>query len=71
MKQKEKTIKQWLNTLKEPYKTKALQQTNKDILKEKVIGLEDAMYKMFDWESSEEGLNYWCEVMESLDFSEV
>ena len=39
MKQKEKTIKQWLNTLDEPYKSKALRQTNEELLNTKAKDL--------------------------------
>ena len=67
MKQKEKTIKQWLNTLNEPYKTKAIQQTNKDRLKEKVDSLIIALYKMFVWEDSVEGDEYWRDLVLSLE----
>ena len=63
----EKTIKQWLNTLNEPYKTKALQQTNKDRLKEKVDSLIIALYKMFVWEDSVEGDEYWRDLVLSLE----
>ena len=67
MKQKEKTIKQWLNTLNEPYKTKAIQQTNEDRLKEKVDSLIIAIYKMFVWEDSVEGDEYWRDLVLSLE----
>ena len=67
MKQKEKTIKQWLNTLNEPYKTKAIQQTNEDILKEKVNSLIVAIYKMFVWEDSQQGDEYWRDLVLSLE----
>ena len=67
MKQKEKTIKQWLNTLNEPYKTKAIQQTNKDRLKEKADSLIIALYKMFVWEDSVEGDEYWRDLVLSLE----
>ena len=67
MKQKEKTIKDWLNTLDEPYKTKAIQQTNKDILKEKANSLTIALYKMFGWSESEEGLEYWADLTSTLE----
>jgi hypothetical protein len=66
MKQKEKTIKDWLNTLKEPYKSKAIQQTNKDILEIQCNNITDALLKMFEWESSEEGDLFWDELFESL-----
>ena len=67
MKQKEKTIKQWLNTLNEPYKTKAIQQTNEDRLKEKADSLIIALYKMFVWEDSVEGDEYWRDLVLSLE----
>lgn len=67
MKQKEKTIKYWLNKLDEPYKTKAIQQTNKDILKEEVDSLIIALYKMFVWEDSQEGDEYWRDLVLSLE----
>lgn len=66
MKQKEKTIKDWLNTLKEPYKTKAIQQTNEDILELKCNSITDALLKMFEWESSKEGDLFWDELFESV-----
>ena len=67
MKQKEKTIKQWLNTLDEPYKSKALKQTNEDILNLYCNSLLNSLYQMFDWESSEEGLEYWSDLTSSLE----
>ena len=67
MKQKEKTIKEWLNTLKEPYKSKALKQTNEDILNLYCNSLLNSLYQMFDWESSEEGLEYWSDLTSSLE----
>lgn len=63
----EKTVKQWLNTLKEPYKTKAIKQTNKQILKEKVDSLIVALYKMFLWKDSQEGDEYWRDLALSLE----
>ena len=67
MKQKEKTIKQWLNTLDEPYKSKAIQQTNKDILNKKAKDLISSLHYMFDWSESEEGLEYWIDLTSSLE----
>ena len=67
MKQKEKTIKEWLNTLKEPYKTKALRQTNEDILNLYCDSLLNSLYQMFDWQSSFEGLEYWSDLTSSLE----
>ena len=67
MKQKEKTIKQWLNTLDEPYKSKAIQQTNKDILELQCNSITDALLKMFEWESSEEGDLFWDNLYVTLE----
>ena len=67
----EKTVKQWLNTLKEPYKTKAIQQTNKEILKTKESSLIDALYSMFVWEGSKEGDQYWRDLVINLDNLEI
>ena len=63
----EKTVKQWLNTLKEPYKTKAINQTSKEVLKEKVNSLIVALYKMFLWKDSQEGDEYWRDLALSLE----
>jgi hypothetical protein len=67
MKQKEKTIKEWLNTLKEPYKSKALRQTNEDMLNLYCDSLLNSLYQMFDWQSSFEGLEYWSDLTASLE----
>ena len=67
MKQKEKTIKDWLNTLKEPYKSKAIQQTNKNILELQCNSITDALLKMFEWESSEEGDLFWDNLYVTLE----
>ena len=67
MKQKEKTIKDWLNTLDEPYKSKAIQQTNKDILELQCNSITDALLKMFEWESSEEGDLFWDNLYVTLE----
>ena len=67
MEQKEKTIKEWLNTLKEPYKSKAIQQTNKNILELQCNSITDALLKMFEWESSEEGDLFWDNLYVTLE----
>ena len=63
----EKTVKQWLNTLKEPYKSKALRQTNEDILNSYCGSLLNSLYQMFDWQSSFEGLEYWSDLTATLE----
>ena len=63
----EKTVKQWLNTLKEPYKTKAIQQTSKDVLELKADNLIESLYQMFVWKYSNEGDEYWRDLVLSLE----
>lgn len=67
----EKTVKDWLNTLNEPYKTKAINQTNKDILNLKCNSMSDALLRMFHWERSLEGCEYWNDLHESLENKEI
>ena len=67
MKTEEKTVKEWLNTLKEPYKSKALRQTNEDVLNLYCDSLVNSLYQMFDWQISFEGLEYWSDLTSSLE----
>lgn len=63
-----KTIKEWLNDLPEPYKSKALFNfyTYQDKLgieiTSKVSGLPAAINSAFSWADSPEGAKYWGEV---------
>lgn len=61
-----KTIKEWFNTLEEPYKTQALKNTKADILSEKAEDLSDALLRAFIWIDSPEGHEYWDELEDSL-----
>ena len=67
MKTEEKTVKEWLNTLKEPYKSKALNQLNKDKEHIKVDNIVSALYNMFEWFYSDEGETYWHDLVLSLE----
>jgi hypothetical protein len=71
MKTEEKTIKQWLNTLKEPYKSKAINQTKQFMLESKAKDLVSSLYCMFDWNDSEEGWEYWNDLTSSLENKEI
>lgn len=71
MKTEEKTVKDWLNTLKEPYKTKALNNTFKNEYYIKVQSLNTALLKAFDWEMSLEGYEYWKDLTQSLENIDV
>jgi hypothetical protein len=71
MKTEEKTVREWLNTLKEPYKSKALKQTNSYTSKETTNYISSALYKAFDWNDSEEGWEYWNDLTSSLENKEI
>ena len=63
----EKTVKQWLNTLKEPYKSKALNNLQKEVINVKVISISKALKQSFDWDNSQEGWEYWNDLTSSLE----
>lgn len=73
MKTEEKTVKQWLDTLKEPYKTEAFNNTLKGTLNRTAYSLHSALMMSFVFHSSREGNDYWWEVLKtlSLDTSKV
>lgn len=71
MKTEEKTVREWLNTLKEPYKSKALNNCNKSIINSKVTNLVKALYYAFDWQDSNEGFEYWKDLTSSLENKEI
>lgn len=54
-----KTIKQHLETLKEPYKTRAINNTSNNNLKLKRISTSLAIYDAFTWSNTPEGSDYW------------
>lgn len=62
-----KTVEQWLNTLEEPYRTKALLNAEKDEFWEKyktsaVNSIGFAIVEAFVWDATEEGFDYWISV---------
>lgn len=57
-----KTIKQWFNTLKEPYKTQAINNTDKAILECITEDINNALEKAFTWSRSSEGHYYWSKL---------
>jgi hypothetical protein len=63
----EKTVKDWLNTLKEPYKSKALNNLQKEVINVKVISISKALKQSFDWDNSQEGWEYWNDLASSLE----
>lgn len=63
-----KTIKEWLSELPEPYKTKALANASKAVLKEEEPDLNQALRAAFIWETAPEGKVYWDNVTDALGY---
>lgn len=58
-----KTIKEWFDTLEEPYKTQAIHYAEgKENIP--VDSLTSAIFYGFNWEMTEEGVEYWKDVYE-------
>lgn len=67
MKSKEKTVEQWLKTLPEPYKSKALAYAKKEgTLKDLAQGKSHSIINGFDWSETKEGDDFWCNVSNAL-----
>lgn len=62
----QKTVKQWLEQLKEPYKTKAINNTKDNVLNLTAFSLHSALMMAFVFHSSFEGNDYWWDVIGSL-----
>lgn len=58
--QDEKTIMEWLETLPEPFKSKALDNAS-DNLDAMQPTLSAAIYHGFDWKQSPEGFSFWSD----------
>ena len=67
-----KTIKQWIETLPEPYRNLALNNTSQEILNDKdyCASLRDALLNAFSWEETDKGANFWSTVSRSV-FTEM
>lgn len=62
-----KKAKSWFKTLEEPYKTKAINNTPKDMLKLRYNTLAEALLGSFIWNDSEEGHFYWEKLEKELN----
>ena len=63
MKSKEKTVEQWLKTLPEPYKSKALAYATKEGKLNKLeIHRHYSILYGFNWEETKEGVEFWKSV---------
>lgn len=61
-----KTIKYWLDTFPEPYKTQALRNTSILRLSDIVSCASDALFHAFSWSSTAQGERYWVAYHASL-----
>ena len=67
MKSKEKTVEQWLKTLPEPYKSKALAYAKKEgTLKDLALGKSHSINKGFVWATTKEKHGFWFRVYNAL-----
>lgn len=61
----EKTIREWLEELPEPYRTQALENTSKTNLQIFVSNIKTAIQFAFIWSDSDQGHNYWSDLHQS------
>lgn len=66
-----KTIKQWLETLPEPYRTRALENIYLGKTEHICNCIEDALISAFSWENSKQGLAYWQKIYSKLTSGEL
>lgn len=65
-----KTIKEWLETLPEPYRSQALENMNKNNSDEKMNSLSNTLGIAFVWGNTKQGSLYWNDVYESAKKAE-
>lgn len=71
MKTENKTVKDWLNTQNEPFKTLSLNNTNENILRDKTNNLIGSLYHAFTWSDSKEGEDFWRNYVQTLENIEI
>ena len=64
------TVKEWLETLPEPYRSQAIKNNNYSGNNRQVRALADAIDSAFDWDITDEGQDYWEEVYEKAGWGE-
>lgn len=67
---KEKTVREWLNELPEPIRTRALRNEDGDFTDKIVPTLQDAIKLYFLWQDTEEDTGYWVLVSDG-NYSEA
>jgi len=62
-----KTVIEWFDTLPEPYKTQAINNTKLHLLKTFDESLIDAIKSSFTWHSTDQGHDYWFDLVNQID----
>lgn len=57
---KENTVGYWLNKLREPYRTQALENSTEEKLTQSAWDAQSAILYAFHWNETKEGAQYWC-----------
>jgi hypothetical protein len=55
------TVKDWLNTLEESYRSEALANMDEETSSHPVISLHDALGTAFIWDKTPQGHEYWAD----------
>jgi hypothetical protein len=66
----EKTVKEWLNELPEPYRSQAIENCDKECPEEferRVGDAQSALCNSFTWDESPQGADYWVEIYFKLE----
>lgn len=61
-----KTIKEWIEELPEPYRTRSIENTEDELLLERVESLKRAVKCAFVWRNSTQGHQYWEDFYDTL-----
>lgn len=61
-----KTIREWLNELEEPYRTQAINNSTDGILDTSEDSLQESLACAFFWCDSPEGSDYWNDLHDTL-----
>lgn len=67
MKKESKTSIEWFKTLKEPYRSQAINNCNEDSVDFKSDSLHEALMSSFNWIDSPEGFFHWEEISDNTE----
>lgn len=70
MNNKEKTIREWLEELPEPYRTEAINNAYELIIDTPEKSITEALSNAFVWKNSPQGNKYWNELYDKLTINQ-